>query len=98
MPANAYLSLTSLSGTRPHAVPDDVRGFRREDSAGRCAACRHHARIEDPAPATRYTGEAAVADVCLAHRRELLIARPTTRPCGRFEALPAAARADTVSA
>ncbi|BAQ45874.1 hypothetical protein Maq22A_c13250 [Methylobacterium aquaticum] len=60
IPANAYLTLTSLSGTRPHAVPDDVRGFRREDPAGRCAACRHHARFEGPAPATRYTGEAAV--------------------------------------
>lgn len=86
MPANAYLSLTSLSGTRPHAVPDDVRGFRREDPAGRCAACRHHARIEGPAPATPYTGEAGIADVCLAYRRELLVARPKTRSCGRFEA------------
>lgn len=84
MPANAYLSLTSLSRTRPHAVPEDVQGFRREDPAGRCTTCRHHARIKGPGPATRYTGEPGVADVCLAYRRELLIARPTTRPCGRF--------------
>ncbi|MEE7463636.1 hypothetical protein MFUR16E_21580 [Methylobacterium fujisawaense] len=84
MPANAYLSLTALAGTRPHAVPEDVRGFRREDPSGRCGTCRHQARIEGPAPATRYTGEPGVADVCLAYRRELLIARPTTRPCGRF--------------
>ncbi|KMO34432.1 hypothetical protein VP06_14310 [Methylobacterium aquaticum] len=94
MPANAYLSLTSLSGTRPHAVPDDVRGFRREDPAGRCSSCRHHASFEGPAPATRYSVEAAVADVCLAYRRELLVARPTTRRCGRFEALPAPALLD----
>lgn len=98
MPANAYLSLTSLSGTRPHSVPDDVREFRREDTDGRCAACRHHARIEGLAPATRYTGEAAVAEVCLTYRCELLIARPTTRRCTPFEALPAPARADTVPA
>lgn len=88
MPANAYLGLTSLSGTRPHAVPDDVRGFRREDPAGRCPSCRHHARIEGPAPATRHTGEASVADVCLSYRRELLVARPTTRPCSQFEVCP----------
>ncbi|MCK2054976.1 hypothetical protein [Methylobacterium sp. 37f] len=86
MSRNAYLGLTSLSGTRPFAVPDDVRGYRREDPAGRCAACRHHARIDGPASATRHTGQAAIADVCLSYRRELLIARPTTRSCGRFEA------------
>ncbi|ACB78388.1 hypothetical protein Mpop_0200 [Methylorubrum populi BJ001] len=86
MPVNAYLGLTSLSGTRPLAVPDDVRCYRREDPAGRCAACRHHARIEGPAPATRCTGQAYVADVCLAYRRELLVARPTTRPCARHAA------------
>ncbi|SOR28715.1 conserved protein of unknown function [Methylorubrum extorquens] len=88
MPGNAYLGLTSLSGTRPVAVPDDVRGFRREDPAGRCPTCRHHARVEGPGPATRHTGQVAVADLCLAYRRELLVARPTTRPCGRFEAGP----------
>ncbi len=38
-------------------------------------------------PATRYTGEPGVADVCLSYRRELLIARPTTWACGRFEAV-----------
>lgn len=84
MPANAYLSLTSLSGTRPFDVPDDVRGYRREDPAGRCPGCRHHVRIEGPTPATRRNGQVAVADVCLAYRRELLTARPTTRPCARF--------------
>ena len=39
-----------------------------------------------PVPATRYTGEPGVADVCLAYRRELLIARPTTRACPRADA------------
>lgn len=86
MPANAYLGLTSLSGTRPFAVPEDVRGYRREDPSGRCAACRHHARIQGPTSATRHTGQPGVADVCLAYRRELLIARATTRACPRFEA------------
>ena len=85
MPANAYLGLTSLSGTRPTGVPDDVHGFRREDPAGRCPSCRHHTRIEGPGPATCHTGEPCIADVCLSYRRELLVARPTTRPCGRFE-------------
>lgn len=85
MPANAYLGLTSLSGTRPFAGPDDVGGFRREDPAGRCEACRHHNRIEGPAPATRHTGQRGVADICLAYRRELLMGRPTTRSCSRFQ-------------
>lgn len=63
--ANAYLGLTSLSVTRLLAVPDDVRGFRREDPAGWCGTRRYRDRTDGPAPATRHTGQTYVANVCL---------------------------------
>ena len=84
MPSNAYLAISSLSGTRPDSVPADVRGYRREDPQDRCPTCVHHRGVVGRG----YAGQSCMADICLLYRRELLVAKPTTRPCLGFTPSP----------
>lgn len=82
MPRSGRYVLSRLGASRPYATPPEIVGRRRWDPAGRCPACRHHAQYAGLAP----NGQVEVLDACRHFLRELLVARPTTRPCTAYAA------------